>query len=50
MRDGTLAGSTAEESMVSFLLVVLPIVATPWKYVWNTYFRELRHSSVEAAT
>ena len=28
--DGELAGSAAEESMFSCLLVVLPIVATPW--------------------
>jgi hypothetical protein len=49
-RDGQLAGSAAEDSMVSFVWVVLPIVATPWRYVWHTHFRELRHGEVEAAT
>jgi hypothetical protein len=35
---GTLDGR-AEEMMFSFGLVVLPIVATPWGYVFRTYFR-----------
>jgi hypothetical protein len=38
---GTLGGR-AEEMMFSFLLVVLPIVATPWGYVFRTYFRRER--------
>lgn len=41
-RDGELAGSPAEAMTVSFIWVALPIVATPWKYVWHTYFRNLR--------
>ncbi len=45
LRDGELAGSAAEETTISFILVVLPIVATPWKYVWQTYFRGLRHGA-----
>jgi hypothetical protein len=35
---GTLEGR-AEEMMFSFGLVVLPIVATPWGYVFRTYLR-----------
>ncbi len=40
---GELAGSTAEGMAIAFAWVVLPIVATPWKYVWHTYFRGLRY-------
>ncbi len=32
-----LAGSPAEEMTKTFLWVVLPIVATPWKYVFDHY-------------
>ena len=42
-RNGELAGSPAEEMTIYFILVVLPILATPWKYVWHTYFRNLRY-------
>jgi hypothetical protein len=42
---GTLDGR-AEEMMFSFGLVVLPIIATPWGYVFRTYLRrddKVRH-------
>jgi hypothetical protein len=39
---GKLAGSPAEEMTYSFLWVVLPILATPWRYVFETYFRRER--------
>jgi hypothetical protein len=32
-----LAGSPAEEMTKAFLWVVLPIVAMPWRYAFNTY-------------
>jgi hypothetical protein len=32
-----LAGSPAEEMTYAFLWVVLPIVAMPWKYAFDTY-------------
>ena len=32
-----LAGSPAEEMTKAFLWVVLPIVAMPWTYAFNTY-------------
>jgi hypothetical protein len=35
--DGRLAESPAQEMTYAFLWVVLPIVATPWKYAFNTY-------------
>lgn len=38
---GTLDGR-AEEMMFTFGLVVLPIVATPWGYVFRTFFRRDR--------
>ena len=38
---GTLDGR-AEEMMFSFGLVVLPIVATPWGYVYRTFLRRNR--------
>jgi hypothetical protein len=34
---GRLAGSTAEDTTVKFLWVILPIVAVPWGYVFATY-------------
>jgi hypothetical protein len=43
-QEGNLAGSAAEETTFTFLLVVLPIVGTPWRYVWHTYFRNLRYT------
>ena len=36
-RQGTLAGSAAEDTTTSFLWVVLPIVAVPWIYAFRTY-------------
>ena len=48
-RDGELAGSPAEEVTISFIWVVLPIVATPWKYVWHAYFRNLRYGPANIA-
>ncbi len=38
-RDGTLAGSAAEEMTYAFLWVILPIVAMPWRYAYDTYLR-----------
>ena len=38
MSAGTLDGR-AEEMMFTFSLVVLPILATPWGYVYRTYIR-----------
>ena len=32
-----LAGSSAEGTTIVFLLVILPIVFTPWRYVFRTY-------------
>jgi hypothetical protein len=45
---GTLDGS-AEEMMFSFGLVVLPIVATPWGYVYRTFLRRDRADGRERA-
>lgn len=39
-----LAGSAAEERTFAFLLVVLPIVAMPWRYAFNHYVR-VRHQA-----
>jgi hypothetical protein len=36
-RDDRLAGSTAEGMTHAFLWVLLPIIALPWRYVFNTY-------------
>jgi hypothetical protein len=33
-----LAGSSAEGTTSSFLWVVLPVIAVPWRYVLLTYF------------
>jgi hypothetical protein len=40
--DGKLAESPAEEMTYAFLWVLLPIVAMPWKYAFNTYVRGRR--------
>jgi hypothetical protein len=45
---GTLDGR-AEEMMFSFGLVVLPIVATPWGYVYRTFLRRDRADGRERA-
>jgi hypothetical protein len=37
--DGRLAGSPAEERTYAFLWVVLPIIAMPWRYAFDTYVR-----------
>jgi len=34
---GRLAGSRAEDIALSFLPVILPILAMPWGYVWRTH-------------
>lgn len=34
-----LAGSAAEERTASFLWVILPIIAVPWKYAFDYYVR-----------
>jgi hypothetical protein len=39
---GTLAGSPAEEITSEFLWVLLPIVATPWGYVFKNYIYDPR--------
>ncbi len=36
---GELMGSPAEDMTYAFLWVLLPIVAMPWKYAFNTYVR-----------
>jgi hypothetical protein len=38
---GTLEGRS-EEMMFSFLFVVLPVIATPWGYVFRAYFQRDR--------
>ena len=37
-RVGALAGSPTDAIAAPLLWVPLPIVATPWGYVWRTYF------------
>jgi hypothetical protein len=36
-RAGALAGSPAEEMTHVFLWIPLPIIAVPWKYVFQNY-------------
>lgn len=36
-RSGDFAGSGMEETTIAFLLVILPILAVPWGYVFNNY-------------
>lgn len=36
--DDKLAGSSAESTTSSFLWVILPVVAVPWRYVLTNYF------------
>lgn len=36
-KNGQLAGSEAEDWMQIFMLIVIPIIFTPWKYVFKTY-------------
>lgn len=36
-RAGALAGSPAEEMTGVFLMIPLPIIAVPWKYVFENY-------------
>ena len=38
--DGKLGASPAEEMAYAFLRVAPPIVAVPWRYVFNTYVKE----------
>ncbi|MDQ3856415.1 MAG: hypothetical protein M3281_08505 [Chloroflexota bacterium] len=42
---GELAGSALESRTFSFSLVVLPIVAMPWKYAFDTYVRGRRQGA-----
>lgn len=37
--EGQLSGTPNEAMTYSFLTVLLPIVATPWKFVVDTYIR-----------
>lgn len=37
--DSQLNGSPAEEMTHAFLWVVLPLIATPWRYAYDTYVR-----------
>lgn len=36
--NGQLAGSEAEGWAGIFIMIVIPILFTPWKYVYDTYF------------
>ena len=36
-KSGKLAGSDAEEWSQIFMLIVIPIIFTPWKYIFKTY-------------
>ena len=38
-RANALAGSPAEEMTYAFLWIALPLLAVPWKYVFETYVR-----------
>jgi hypothetical protein len=38
-RAGALAGSPAEEMTYAFLWLPLPLIAVPWKYVFETYVK-----------
>ena len=37
-KNGKLTGSEAEDWVPVFMLIIIPIVFTPWKYVFKTYF------------
>lgn len=37
-RNGTLTGSDAEQMTKTFLWVILPIIAMPWKYFFTGFF------------
>jgi len=47
---GTLAGSPAEDITSSFLWVILPIVAVPWRYVFVTYIYEAKQVEKNATS
>lgn len=36
-KNGNLAGSEAEELTQIFILIAIPIIFTPWRYVFKTY-------------
>jgi hypothetical protein len=40
--NGQLASSAVEERIFAFSLVVIPIIAMPWKYVLKTYVTNLK--------
>ncbi len=44
--SGQLAGSSAEETSYAFLWVVLPIIAMPWRYAFQTYILGLKEERV----
>ncbi len=39
-KSGQLDGSPAEDLANAFIWVILAIVATPWRYVYDTYFSQ----------
>jgi hypothetical protein len=47
-RANALAGSPAEEMTYVFLWVPLPIIAVPWKYVFETYVMWSKKTSASA--
>ncbi|WP_422081933.1 hypothetical protein [Ulvibacterium sp.] len=36
-KNGTLTGNEAEDWVPVFMLIIVPIIFTPWKYVFETY-------------
>ncbi len=44
--SGQLAGSPAEATSYAFLWVVLPIIAMPWRYAFQTYILGLKEERV----
>jgi hypothetical protein len=46
-RAGTLAGSPAEEMAKVFMWISLPIIAVPWKYVFQNYVMGSKKRSPE---
>ena len=42
---GELSGSSAQDMTYNFLWVLLPIIATPWRYVFDTYVRKVSRGS-----
>ena len=44
--SGQLVGSPAEETTYNFLWVVLPIIAMPWRYAFETYILTLKEKKI----